>query len=162
MKKQTIKMNESQLRNIIKESIKKVLNEGMSVKEYLDSLPKGSIIDNKRVLALLKRKGLIYDYSPWGYLETADITVVDENGKYVTTKHVYLFPNGNAPKGDITIPETEASSFGGEPFTREIEFMGHTFNRKYLDGCFNAYLQKTSGNEEGAVNPRGSLWGNIY
>ena len=162
MKKQTVKLNESQLRGIIRESIKKVLNEGMSVKEYLDSLPKGSIITNKRVLALLKRKKLIFDYSPWGYLEDAIIEVVDENGKYDRTYHVYLFPNGNAPEGHITISEAETSSFNPEPFAEDIEFMGNTFNRKYLDGCFNPYLQKTSGNEEGAVSPRGSYFGDIY
>ena len=62
----------------------------------------GSVITNKQILSALKRKGLIFDYSRWGYLESCRINYMIEN-KCVYDTYVELFPNGNAPKNKCYI-----------------------------------------------------------
>jgi hypothetical protein len=69
----------------------------MKNKEILAKMPVGGIVP-KRVLAAMKRKGLIYDYSHWGYLESAMIWYKEmwngrEESNYV---FIHLFPNANA------------------------------------------------------------------
>ena len=41
----------------------------MKNQEYVDRLPIGEVVCKKQVLAAMKKKGLIEDYSWWGYLE---------------------------------------------------------------------------------------------
>jgi hypothetical protein len=122
----------------------------------LDQMPKGEIVTDKRILSALKRKGLIFDYSPWGYLESVSVKI--QHPDSISELTSYLFPNGNAPTYDNYDKKIYAD---GEMVFGEIEYKGHTFTTKYLDGCFNAYLQKTDGNERTAVHPRMSAWGAI-
>lgn len=55
MKKQTIKLNESQLRNIIKESVKKVLNEGT-----IGEAEHGQLYDYNEIISALN---LVTEYT---------------------------------------------------------------------------------------------------
>lgn len=130
----------------------------MKNKQYLDELPKGGIVKNKRVLSALKRKGLIFDYSPWGYLEIVKVT--EKETKEYWDVWSYLFPNGNAPKKDRVYVEKKDDLDQYRSGT--IEYLGHKFNTKHLDGCMNAYLQKISGDSNNEVHPRISAWGAIY
>ena len=41
----------------------------MKLLDYIKQLPIGEVVTNKRLLSVLKRKGLIFDYSRFGYLE---------------------------------------------------------------------------------------------
>ena len=127
----------------------------MTNKEILSAMPVGEIVP-KRILAALKRKGLIYDYSPWGYMENCRIWYDDEyKGKKIRDyKMVYLFPNGNAPKEydfEPGIPYEEiGKKFGGS--WGKIEYLGNTFELKYLDGCFSPYLIKSGPTTEKCVH----------
>ena len=69
----------------------------MKVSEYLKKLTIGEIVTNKRLLAALKRKGLIFDYSAHGYLcECSEVDaiygydggVIEYNGSYFTTQYI--------------------------------------------------------------------------
>ena len=63
----------------------------MSVTEYLESLPIGEVIADIRVLSVLKRAGVIYDYSQFGYLESQNVYYKsDWNGKE-TTEHIFSY-----------------------------------------------------------------------
>ena len=136
----------------------------MTNKQILDSLNCGEVVP-KRILAALKRKGLIYDYSPWGYMENCRIWYNEEyKGKTISDyRMVYLFPNGNAPKvydlepgiSREEIYEKYGSSWG------KIEYLGNTFELKYFDGCFCPYLIKTAPKTEKVVNHRMCLWGAV-
>ena len=135
----------------------------MTNKEFLDAQPKGAIITNKKVLSALKRKGLIYGYSQWGYLESTYPHYLNDNGKVETDMLRYLFPNGNANGiDDVTFKTKDEMNEKLGKYYCEIEYMGHKFATKYLDGCFNAYLQKVSEGKGGtSVNPTMSVWGAI-
>lgn len=117
----------------------------MKVLDYLKQLPMGEPV-NKRVLAILKRKGLIYDYSQWGYLESVRITWQDK-GMDISFDHRELFPNANAPKvtlrneHDFYGSTDEMYEFYGHPWS-EIEYKGFKFQTKYFSGCFYPYLVK--------------------
>ena len=54
----------------------------MKMKEYFQNLPVGEVV-NKRGLAYLKRLGFIWDYSPWGYLESLRIYGIHREGEPV-------------------------------------------------------------------------------
>lgn len=123
-------------------------------------MPIGGIVGSKQVLAALKRKGLIYDYSPWGYLEGCWVNV-----QY--SDHVYrgleeLFPDGDAPRDtdhiEMTEEEWDECYIGGT-----ISYLGCTFDTKHLDGCFKPYLQLTSrdGDYTQTSAPRICMWGAI-
>ena len=45
----------------------------MKLLDYIEKLQIGEVVTNKRLLAVLKRKGLIFDYSFFGYLESCFI-----------------------------------------------------------------------------------------
>ena len=130
----------------------------MTNKEILAAMPCGEIVSSKRILAALKRKGLIYDYSPWGYLESARISYKDTDDSW----HYYLklFPKGNAKESDGFLGTSAElrEKFG---YNGEISYMGCTFSTKYLSGCFAPYLMKTSPVTEKVVNRSMSLWGAI-
>jgi len=170
-KKQTIRLNESQLRCIVKEAVNKVLREfeehtskPNTVKNYLDNLPKGSIITNLKVLSLMRRKGLIYYYDkPNGYLGGITPSIIGEKGGRYSSATRYIFPKGNAPKIDDDTPEYETSEemwndLGNQS---EFEFLGNTFSIKRLSGCAQPYLQKISGSDNNEVNPTMSLYGSL-
>lgn len=59
----------------------------MKVSEYLEKLPIGEIVTNKRLLAALKRKGLI-DYSVYGYLCGNVDRVIEYKGSYFTKQYL--------------------------------------------------------------------------
>lgn len=136
----------------------------MTNKEILAKMPVGEIVP-KRILAAMKRKGLIYDYSWWGYLENCRFWYKEEwKGRdisdYVMT---YLFPKGNSPKeydNHLGISREEIiEKFNGS--WGEIEYLGCTFEIKYLSGCFSPYLIKTAPVTEKTVNRSMSLFGAI-
>ena len=128
----------------------------MTNKEILAKMPVGEIVP-KRILAAMKRKGLIYDYSWWGYLESARISFKDPDDAW--HKYVELFPNGNAKEADDFLGTSEElwDKFGHG----EINYLGFTFDTKYLSGCFKPYLVKTGPKTEKTVNRSMSLWGAI-
>lgn len=106
----------------------------MKLIEYLENCKVGSIITNKRLLATLKRKGLIYAYSYWGYLEACSIYSKDGSKSYL-----HLFGLGDAPKYDIVVNNTTYSEYIHNRST--IEYKGYEFSYKYESGCFSPYLQ---------------------
>ena len=138
----------------------------MKISEILSSMQVGDIVSDKRVLSVLKRKGLIYDYD-YGYL--IPVTLYQGENEYRGNRdRRYMFPKGNAPKwseceygirkkiaDDVDIMETY-----GHPWS-EIEYAGCKFHTKYLDGCFNAYLQlvEKCGDREQVKHPRMSVYG---
>jgi len=118
----------------------------MTNKEILAKLPIGEVVP-KKVLAAMKRKGLIYDYSRFGYLENCRIWYTEKwDGRdfhdYVM---VYLFANKNAPKEYDLHPGISQDEIYEQFGTNwgEIEYLGFTFEVKYLSGCFSPYLIKT-------------------
>lgn len=120
-------------------------------------MPVGGIVP-KRVLAAMKRKGLIYDYSHWGYLESARIHYKDPDDSW--TRYLHIFPNGNAKEADeFNGTSTELTDKFGWDW--EINYMGFTFKTKYLDGCFAPYLVKTGPTNGNEVNHKICLWGAI-
>lgn len=136
----------------------------MTNKEILAQMPAGEIVP-KRILAAMKRKGLIFDYSPWGYLESARIWYKEvwngkEESNYVCRE---LFSEANAHDLEFSdfhpglSFEEIIEKFSG----RDISYLGFTFTTKYLSGCFQPYLVKTGPKTEKTVNRSMSLWGAI-
>ena len=129
--------------------------------EILQNLPCGEAVTSKQILSAMKRKGLIYDYSRWGYLENCRFWYKDND--YSNYVMVYLFPNRNSPRQYDNHPnisheeilEKYNDSWG------KIEYLGFTFEIKYLSGCFSPYLIKTGPKTEKKVNRTISLWGAI-
>jgi len=133
----------------------------MKIADIINGLKVGQVITNKRLLSVLKRKGLIYDYSQWGYLESCWVVKPAESDGYRYRHLGYLF-NGNAPKDtNCVYCETENEFDNLTP--NEIEYMGCRFRTKYLSGCFNAYLELVSknGDSQKEVNQTMSLWGAV-
>lgn len=130
----------------------------MTNKEILAKMPCGEIVRSKQILSALKRKGLIFDYSRWGYLESARISYKDTDDSW----HYYVetFPKGNSKDAESFIGTSKElrERFGNNG---EIEYLGFTFDIKYLSGCFQPYLVKTSPKTEKVVNRSISLWGAI-
>ena len=83
----------------------------MKNKEILAKMPVGEIVP-KRVLAAMKRKGLIYDYSRWGYLESARIPYKDEDDSW--HRYIALFPKGNAREADSFVGTMETRIYIAE------------------------------------------------
>lgn len=108
----------------------------------------GSIVTDKRTLYKFKRKGFIWDYSQWGYLENLNIRTKDNreftlylssNGKCKLAEQFdgamwekYRLEHGTT---DMTLSECN-DVFGENKFT----FEGMVFSTKYIGGCFNPYL----------------------
>lgn len=138
----------------------------MTNKEILERMPIGEVVP-KRILSAMKRKGLIFDYSPWGYLESARIWYKEmwegkEESNYVCRE---LFPAANAHDLDSSnhhpglSREEIIEKYGGG----QIEYLGYTFDTKYLSGCFKPYLVKTGPktSETKTVKRSISFWGAI-
>ena len=111
----------------------------MTNREILDNLPIGEVVP-KRVLASMRCKGLIWDYSYWGYLESVKICYNDKDDSWHTWRE--LFPKGNAQDAENFIGTSDEARerFGSN---LGIEYQGFTFGPKYFDGCFSPYLVKT-------------------
>lgn len=134
----------------------------MKINEILARTKVGAIVTDKRVLSGMKYRGLIFGYSQWGYLESAKMGYKDSDG-YRDAYYCELFPKGNAPKEYDTEFDSIADVFAHIGKGGEIEYKGCKFRTKYLDGCFNPYLQlvEKCGCREVEVNPRMSLWGKV-
>ena len=130
----------------------------MKNKEILERMPVGGIVP-KRILAAMKRKGLIYDYSRWGYLESARISYKDPDDSW--HHYVELFPNGNAREAENFVGTSQEliNKFGSG--WNDITYMGFTFGTKYLDGCFAPCLIKTGPKNGNEVNHRTCFFGAI-
>lgn len=132
----------------------------MKITEILEQLPIGEVVP-KKVLAVLKRVGLIYDYSWYGYLESAKLVYSYEDGER-GSNYQELFPLKNAPKdgfvGNLSYDDYMNKYPGGR-----IKYKEWEFDTKYLSGCFKPYLVKASGptKDNKTVNRSMSLWGAI-
>lgn len=128
----------------------------MTNKEILAKLPCGEVVP-KRILAAMKRKGLIYDYSWFGYLESARISYKDPDDSW----HYYIetFPKGNAKDAENFVGTSE--ELREKFFGSTINYLGYTFDTKYFSGCFKPYLIKTGPKTEKVVNHSMCLWGAI-
>ena len=133
----------------------------MKNSEIINSMRVGDIC-GKQILAAMKKKGLIYDYSPWGYLEGVWCGYKeDENYTY---RNLYeTFPHGNAPKEGVDIIFENENDFRNLNCGGNITYMGCRFSTKYLSGCFKPYLELVEkyGNREKEVNYSMSLWGGL-
>lgn len=108
----------------------------------------GSIVTDKRTLYKFKRKGFIWDYSQWGYLENLRIRTKDDRDF-----SLYLSSNGKCKVGETfdgamwekyrqgqgvtEMTYAECSDIFGQ---NEFTFEGMVFSTQYIDGCFNPYL----------------------
>ena len=148
----------------------------MKLLDYINQLPIGEVVTNKRLLAVLKRKGLIFDYSLYGYLESCWIYY---NGQYGGkterwNRMLHIFAKGNAPRNyelckdgtkfldnrvSLDCNSDEVSEIYG--WDGVIEYKGNYFTMQYLDGCFSPYLVKCD--EKGHYSRKRSmcLWGAI-
>jgi hypothetical protein len=118
----------------------------MKVTELLTSLPIGEVIP-KKVLSVLKRNGLIYDYSNFGYLESQWVYYFDCEGK--RERHI-SYAGKEIKDGELGSFENPFKNYRdsvdhGFGEWLEINYKGFTLSSKYLSGCFNAYLIKRDG-----------------
>ena len=122
----------------------------MKIIEYLERLPIGEIITNKRVLSVLYRLGLIAGYSDWGYLEGKWIEGEMWEDGYRSRHLEELFPLGNAQDDSLQYQSSDFI-FGVNKVGQNIEYKGFTLGSKYLDGCFKPYLYKVKGPVTGEI-----------
>ena len=129
----------------------------MKLLDYIEKLPIGEVVTNKRLLSVLKRKGLIFDYSRFGYLEDCRIYYNEQYGGKTERwdMMLYLFTKGNAPRNYIQFEDGTKVLDGyiqldcdGDELRETygmdgvIEYKGNYFTMQYLDGCFSPYLVK--------------------
>ena len=129
----------------------------MKLLDYINQLPIGEVVTNKRLLAVLKRKGLIFDYSLYGHLESCWIYYNEQYGgkNERWNRMLYIFTKGNAPRNyelckdgtkfldnrvSLDCNSDEVSEIYG--WDGVIEYKGNYFTMKYLSGCFSPYLVK--------------------
>ena len=148
----------------------------MKLLDYINQLPIGAVVTNKRLLAVLKRKGLIFDYSLYGHLESCWIYYNEQYGgkNERWNRMLYIFTKGNAPRNyelckdgtkfldnrvSLDCNSDEVSEIYG--WDGVIEYKGNYFTMKYLSGCFSPYLVKCD--EKGHYSRKHSmcLWGAI-
>ena len=129
----------------------------MKLLDYINQLPIGEVVTNKRLLAVLKRKGLIFDYSCFGYLESCFIYYNEQYGGKTErwNRMLHLFTKGNAPRnykqyndGTKYLDDRVSLDCDGDELRKTygmdgvIEYKGNYFTMQYLDGCFSPYLVK--------------------
>ena len=148
----------------------------MKLLDYINQLPIGEVVTNKRLLAVLKRKGLIFDYSWWGYLEDCCIYYNMEYGGKTERwdRRLHIFTKGNAPRNyymckdgtkflnnrvSLDCNSDEVSEIYG--WDGVIEYKGNYFTMQYLDGCFSPYLVKCNKDGNYARKHSMSLFGSI-
>ena len=142
----------------------------MKLLDYINQLQIGEVVTNKRLLAVLKRKGLIFDYSWWGYLEDCCIYYNMEYGGKTERwdRRLHIFTKGNAPRNyelckdgtrflnnrvSLDCNSDEVSEIYG--WDGVIEYKGNYFTMQYLDGCFSPYLVKC--NKDGTHSHKRSV-----
>ena len=129
----------------------------MKLLDYINQLQIGEVVTNKKFLAVLKRKGLIFDYSFWGYLESCFIYYNEQYGDKTERWHkmLHLFTKGNAPRnyklckdGTKVLNSTISLNCDSNELYKTygldgvIEYKGNYFTIQYLSGCFSPYLVK--------------------
>ena len=149
----------------------------MKLLDYINQLPIGEVVTNKRLLAVLQRKCLIFDYSRPGYLESCFIYYNEQYGDKTERWHkmLHLFTKGNAPRnykqckgGTKYLDDSLSLNCNIDELNKiygydgcVIEYKGNYFTMQYLDGCFSPYLVKCD--EKGNYSRKHStcLWGAI-
>lgn len=129
----------------------------MKLLDYIKQLPIGEVVMNKRFLAVLKRKGLIFDYSWWCYLEPCHLYYNEEckSGTERLSRMLHLFTKGNAPRnyrkckdGTKYLDDSLSLNCDSDELHKTygldgvIEYKGNYFTMQYLSGCFSPYLVK--------------------
>ena len=129
----------------------------MKLLDYIKQLPMGEAVMNKRFLEVLKRKGLIFDYSRLGYLEPCYFYYNEEckSGTKRLSRMLHLFTKGNAPRnyrkcadGTKFLDHNVSLNCDSDEFHKNygldgvIEYKGNYFTMQYLSGCFSPYLVK--------------------
>ena len=129
----------------------------MKLLDYIKQLPIGEVVMNKRFLAVLKRKGLIFDYSRFGYLESCFIYYNEQYGDKTErlSRMLHLFTKGNAPRNykqckddtkylddSLSVNCDSDELYKTYGLDGVIEYKGNYFTMQYLSGCFNPYLVK--------------------
>lgn len=148
----------------------------MKLLDYIKQLPMGEAVMNKRFLEVLKRKGLIFDYSRLGYLEPCYLYYNEEckSGTKRLSSMLYLFTKGNAPRkyrqcadGTKFIDHNVSLNCDSDELRNTygmdgvIEYKGNCFTMQYLSGCFSPYLVKCDKNGNYSRKRSMSLWGSI-
>ena len=129
----------------------------MKLLDYIKQLQIGEVVTNKRLLAVLKRKALIFGYSLHGDLESCWIYY---NGQYGGkterwNRMLHLFTKGNAPRnyglcadGTKYLDRNVSLNCDSDELYKTygsdgvIEYKGNYFTMQYLSGCFSPYLVK--------------------
>ena len=148
----------------------------MKLLDYIEKLQIGEVVTNKNFLSVLKRKGLIFDYSLWGYLESCFIYYNEQYGDKTERwdKMLHLFTKGNAPRKYIQCKDGTKvldryiqlncdsdelyKTYGSDGI---IEYKGNYFTMQYLSGCFSPYLVKCDKNGHYSRKHSMCLWGAI-
>lgn len=141
----------------------------MKIIEKLNNTNVGSVITDKTILSVFRRLGLIYDYSPWGYLESQWVYSQDEY--YGGLYHTLTYSGPAITSGMLGSSESPYESrevlYGSKYGSSSVDFEynGFKFTSVYLDGCFNAYLQLAAkpviSENEKVVTPRMSVFGTV-
>ena len=149
----------------------------MKLLDYIKQLPIGEVVMNKRFLAVLKRKGLIFDYSWFCYLESCHLYYNEEckSGTERLSMMLHLFTKGNAPRnykqckdGTKYLDDSLSLNCNRDELNKiyghdggVIEYKGNYFTMQYLSGCFSPYLVKCDkdGNysRKHSISLRGSI-----
>jgi hypothetical protein len=125
----------------------------MTTNEKLATIKVGEIITDKGILYNLKRKGLIWDYSKWGYLESIRLESSTEKTDFMyflsskgKFKSIDNFENAvrfgsrqNICSTDKTYKDI-SNMLGGIWDTIKVGEM--EFDYEFVDGCFNPYLKR--------------------
>lgn len=129
----------------------------MKLLDYIKQLQIGEVVMNKRFLAVLKRKGLIFDYSWWCYLEPCHLYYNEEckSGTERLSRMLHIFTKGNAPRNYIQcaggtkfLDHNVSLNCNSDELRKTygmdgvIEYKGNHFTMQYLSGCFSPYLVK--------------------
>ena len=148
----------------------------MKLLDYIKQLQIGEVVTNKRFLAVLKRKGLIFDYSCFGYLESCWIYYNEQDGDEteIWNRMLRLFPKGNAPRnyeqcadGTKYLDRNVSLNCNRDELNKTygwdgvIEYKGNYFTMQYLSGCFSPYLVKCNKDGNYARKRYMSLFGSI-
>ena len=148
----------------------------MKLLDYIEKLPIGGVVTNKRLLSVLKRKGLIFDYSWFCYLEPCHLYYNEEckSGTERWSRMLHLFTKGNAPRnykqrkdGTKYLDDSLSLNCNNDELYKTygldgvIEYKGNYFTMQYLSGCFSPYLVKCDkdGNysRKRSISLRGSI-----
>lgn len=129
----------------------------MKLLDYIEKLPIGGVVMNKKFLAVLKRKGLIFDYHFSAYLEPCHLYYNQQCGNKTERLFMmlHLFTKGNAPRTykkyidgtvaldrDIQLNCNSDELYEVYGHNGVIEYKGYYFTMHYFDGCFSPYLVK--------------------